>query len=169
MIACLERWTWSYLQMAGKWKNPFCTRTSRLMVVLQSRLRYYTHIWSMDLVYSVPFVTGIQTVNRVRFWDWCNKSQAIIVSRKPIHNSSFSWPTSHLPLFIDRAICKLHADNGQRHPPEARTWVMTGGEVNRKDINYRIEERYWHKKMGIQRKIQENVRKYDNKKDQISL
>ena len=101
--------------MAKKWRNPFCTCETGLTVRPQSWSRYCTNIWSVELVYPVPCGTGRRTGNRVRVWDWWNKSCGRIVSHTPAQNSFISCPTSHLSPLLDhktRACYTRSTDGG---------------------------------------------------------
>ena len=161
-ITCLERKPWSYSWIwvnswQRKWSNPFCTCKAGLTNQMQDR----TPVSSAELVSPVPCGTGSRTRNWVWVWGWRNILPAIIVSRTPAQNSFALCLTSHFPPLLNRITRALHADEGQRHPPEARTQKMAEEK--------KTEERYWRKKLGIWHKNLGPVRKREDKRDRIWL
>ena len=110
LVDFLERMPWSYSKIwvnswQWKWKNPFFACMAGLTVGSQPHSRDLTNIWYGDIVYLVSYRKGIPTGNQGQVWYWRNKSHAITFSRTLAHNYFFSRPTSHFPLFLDRAMC----------------------------------------------------------------
>ena len=96
--------------MAEKWRNPFGTCKSGLLVRLQSRSRNITPVLSVELVYPVPCGVGSRTGNRVWVWDWHNKSRARIIFHTPAETYSVSYPTSYFSPFLN---CTINASYTQ--------------------------------------------------------